>query len=82
MDVRADAGERSPLTLLLGRLLDPSHLQSRSTYLGIVSQWTLITLAVGLLGGWILRLQTAPGPPENAAYASAVLAQLGHILAR
>jgi signal transduction histidine kinase len=59
------------LTLLLGRLVDQSDGQSRSTYLGIVSQWGLITLAVGLLGGWIHRLQTAPGPPENAAYASA-----------
>ena len=33
--------------------------------------WTLITLAVGLLGGWVRRLQAAPGPPENAAYAAA-----------
>jgi Signal transduction histidine kinase len=59
------------LTLLLGRLVDRSGAQSLSNYLGIVSQWGLITLAVGLLGAWIHRLQMAPGPPENAAYASA-----------
>jgi signal transduction histidine kinase len=59
------------LTLLLGRLVDQSDAQSTSDYLGIVSQWGLITLAVGLLGGWIHRLQTAAEPAENAAYASA-----------
>jgi signal transduction histidine kinase len=59
------------LTLLMGRLVERPDVQSLSDYLAIVSQWTLITLAVGLLGGWIHRLQTAPGPPENAAYESA-----------
>jgi signal transduction histidine kinase len=59
------------LTLLLGRFVDRSQAQSLSHYLGVVSQWGLITLAVALLGAWIHRLQTAPGPPENAAYASA-----------
>jgi signal transduction histidine kinase len=59
------------LTLLLGRFANQEQTQSMGDYVAIVSQWTLITLAVGLLGGWIHRLQTAPGPPENAAYASA-----------
>jgi signal transduction histidine kinase len=59
------------LTLLLGRVVDQDSFQSFSSYLGIVSRWGLITFAVGMLGAWVHQLQTAPGPPENAAYASA-----------
>ncbi len=40
-------------------------------YLTTVSQWTLITLAVGLLGAWIQRLQQTGTPRETAAYESA-----------
>ncbi|MGZ4631512.1 MAG: hypothetical protein ACXV2G_02505, partial [Actinomycetes bacterium] len=58
------------LTLLLGRYVGAETL-SLSDYLSRVSQWGLITLAVGLLGAWVRRLQTTQGPPENAAYASA-----------
>jgi signal transduction histidine kinase len=43
-----------------------------------VSQWGLITLAVGLLGGWVQHLQTTQEVPENAAYGAAyrLLSQL------
>ena len=58
------------LVLLIGRYVgnEPGSL---SNYLGKVSQWGLITLAVGLLGAWVHRLLLAQGPPENAAYAAA-----------
>ncbi len=58
------------LVLLLGRYIgdEPGSL---SSYLGKVSQWGLITLAVGLLGAWVHRLLQSQGPPENAAYAAA-----------
>lgn len=58
------------LTLLVGGQTGEEPL-SLSDYLSRVSQWGLITLAVGLLGAWVRRLQTTQGPPENAAYASA-----------
>jgi signal transduction histidine kinase len=65
------------LTLLVGQYTGEEPL-SLSDYLGRVSQWGLITLAVGLLGAWVRRLQATQGPPENAAYASAyrLLSQL------
>ncbi|MGH8892431.1 MAG: sensor histidine kinase [Actinomycetes bacterium] len=56
--------------LLCGRLLGDESLPL-SDYLAAVSQWTLITLAVGLLGAWVHRLLAREPPPENAAYASA-----------
>lgn len=58
------------LTLLLGWVVDdePGDL---STYLETVSLWGLITLAVGLLAGWVHRLQQVQTVPENAAYAAA-----------
>ncbi|MGZ4625961.1 MAG: GAF domain-containing sensor histidine kinase, partial [Kineosporiaceae bacterium] len=48
-----------------------------ATYFGTVGQWTLIALAVALLGGWVRRLQSEHRP-ENAAYAAAyrLLSQL------
>ena len=65
------------LTLVLGRAGGDSA-QSWSTYLGIVSQWGLITFAVGLLGGWVHHLQAGQDVPENAAYGAAyrLLSQL------
>lgn len=60
----------SGATLLLGRVLGDETRQL-TDYLATVSQWTLITLAVGLLGAWVLRLQTQGQPAENAAYESA-----------
>lgn len=64
-------------TLLLGRGLG---LETRglTDYLATVSQWTLITLAVGLMGAWVLRLQAEEPPAEIAAYESAyrLIAQL------
>lgn len=65
------------LTLLLGRFLG-QELLSTADYLSRVSQWVLITLAVGMLGAWVRRLQTTQVAPENAAYASAyrLLSQL------
>jgi signal transduction histidine kinase len=59
------------LTLLVGRVAGLSGPVPGHSYLTDVKNWTLIPLAVGLLGGWIHRLQSAPGPPENAAYESA-----------
>jgi signal transduction histidine kinase len=59
------------LTLLLGRLVGVSEDVALKDYLGDLRRWTLITLAVGLICGWIRRLYPAAGPPENAAYASA-----------
>jgi signal transduction histidine kinase len=58
------------LVLLLGRFV-ADQPGSLSSYLGKVSQWGLITLAVGLLGAWVHRLLLSQGPPENAAYAAA-----------
>jgi len=65
------------LTLVLGRATG-NAAQTWSSYLGTVSQWGLITLAVGLLGGWVQHLQTAQEVPENAAYGAAyrLLSQL------
>ena len=59
------------MTLLLGRLAGLSQPVPGHRYLTDVENWTLIMLAVGLLSGWIHRLQVESGPPENAAYASA-----------
>ncbi len=56
-------------TLLMGRLLGDETLRL-TPYLGSVSRWTLIVLAVGLLGAWVHRLQSSAAP-EDAAYASA-----------
>ena len=59
------------LVLLLGRLLGSETL-SWTSYLAVLSRWSLITVAVGLLGAWVGRLQQAgPGEPENVAYAAA-----------
>ncbi|MDQ1629806.1 MAG: hypothetical protein QOI54_3550 [Actinomycetota bacterium] len=58
------------LVLLVGRFTGEQPT-SLAGYLGTVSQWGLITLAVGLLGAWVHRLQQSQGPPENAAYAAA-----------
>ena len=58
-------------TLLLGRLTGVAQPVPGHSYLADVKNWTLIPLAVGLLAGWIHRLQASTGPPENAAYASA-----------
>jgi signal transduction histidine kinase len=58
------------LVLLLGRMLGTELLGS-SDYYAAVAQWTLITLAVGLLASWVRRLQSTQGEPENAAYAAA-----------
>ena len=65
------------LTLVLGRSAG-EHTQSWSSYVGTVSQWGLITLAVGLLGGWVHHLQAGQAVPENAAYGAAyrLLSQL------
>jgi signal transduction histidine kinase len=61
----------SALVLMVGRPLGTETL-SWTTYLGLVSRWTLITLAVGLLGAWVGRLQASGAePPENLAYAAA-----------
>ncbi len=59
------------LVLMLGKLLGDEPL-SWTSYLGLVSRWALITLAVGLLGAWVGRLQTAgAAQTENVAYAAA-----------
>jgi signal transduction histidine kinase len=68
----------SALVLMAGRALGSETL-TWTSYLAVVSRWTLITLAVGLLGAWINRLEEASAhPAENAAYASAyrLLSQL------
>jgi signal transduction histidine kinase len=59
------------LVLMLGRLLGDETL-SWSVYFAVESRWTLITLAVGLLGAWVGRLQEAgEAQTENVAYAAA-----------
>jgi len=58
------------LTLLAGYQVGEEFL-SRSNYLAAISQWTLLTLALGLLGAWVQRLQNQLGPSESVAYASA-----------
>lgn len=65
------------LTLVLGRLTGEEP-QSWSGYLATVSQWGLIALAVGLLGGWVHHLQAGHPPAEDAAYGAAyrLLSQL------
>lgn len=42
-----------------------------SSYVAAVGQWTLIQLAVGLLGSWVRRLQQTEAPAEILAYESA-----------
>lgn len=68
--VAVTAAGLSGATLLIGRALGEES-RELTDYLATVSQWTLITLAVGLLGAWILRLQHEGKPAENAAYESA-----------
>ena len=65
------------LTLVLGRAASDTA-QTWTSYLGTVSQWGLITFAVGLLGGWVHHLQAGQDVPENAAYGEAyrLLSQL------
>ncbi len=65
------------LVLLVGRYAGDEEL-STADYLSTVGRWTLIMLCVGMLGGWVQRVQGEPQPPENAAYASAyrLLSQL------
>jgi signal transduction histidine kinase len=63
------------LTLLLGYQLGDETL-TRSDYLSSVSQWTLLTLAVGLLGAWVARLQEQVGPPDAYASAYRLISQL------
>lgn len=58
------------ITLLSGLALG-AETRMTSDYLASVSQWTLITLAVGLLAAWVQRLQAQGTAPENAAYESA-----------
>jgi signal transduction histidine kinase len=66
-------------TLAVGRSVGPHH-EPVGSYLGTVSQWTLISLAVAVLGGWVHRLQAerTDTTPESAAYAAAyrLLSQL------
>ena len=59
------------LVLMLGRLIGAETL-TWTSYLAVLSRWSLITLAVGLLGAWVGRLQqVGAGEPENVAYAAA-----------
>ncbi len=44
------------LVLMLGRLIGAETL-TWTSYLAVLSRWSLITLAVGLLGAWVGRLQ-------------------------
>jgi signal transduction histidine kinase len=61
----------SGLMLLSGKLVGSEAL-TWSSYLAVVSRWTLITLAVGLLGAWVGRLQEVnANQTENVAYAAA-----------
>lgn len=57
-------------TLLLGRFLG-EETATRTAFLASVSRWALLTLAVGLLGAWVHRLQQRGTEPQDAAYASA-----------
>ena len=62
----------SALVLMLGRPLGSESL-TWTSYLAVLSRWSLITLAVGLLGAWVGRLQQVrPSEPENVAYAVGV----------
>lgn len=63
------------LTLLTGYQLGEELLR-RSDYLAVVSQWTLLTLALGLLGAWVQRLQSQLGPPDAYASAYRLISQL------
>jgi signal transduction histidine kinase len=65
------------LTMVLGRFTGDTS-QGLSSYLATVTQWGLLTLAVGLLGGWVHHLQSEQEVPENAAYGAAyrLLSQL------
>jgi len=60
----------SAAVLLVGRGAGLESIELED-YLTTVSQWTLITLAVGLLGAWVQRLQQTSTPRETAAYESA-----------
>ena len=59
------------LVLMAGRVLGTESLTWRS-YLALESRWTLIVVAVALLGAWISRLLLENSTrTENVAYASA-----------
>jgi len=60
----------SALVLMLGRPLGSESL-AWTSYVAVLGRWSLITLAVGLLGAWVGRLQQGTSEPENVAYASA-----------
>lgn len=57
-------------TLLLGHFLGEESA-APTAFLASVSRWALLTLAVGLLGAWVHRLQQRGAEPQDAAYASA-----------
>jgi len=63
------------LTLLFGYRVG-EELLSRNDYLAVVSQWTLLTLALGLLGAWVHRLQSQLGPQDAYASAYRLISQL------
>ena len=63
------------LTLLFGYRVG-EELLSRNDYLAVVSQWTLLTLALGLLGAWVQRLQSQLGPQDAYASAYRLISQL------
>ncbi len=69
--IAVTAAGLSALVLMIGKLVGDEMLDW-SSYLALESRWTLITLAVGLLGAWVGRLQQASSEPtENVAYAAA-----------
>ncbi len=73
----ATTGAVASVIFVLGRVVGEETLPLFDYYV-IVGRWTLFALAVGLLGGWINRLQLAEQAPDTAAYASAyrLLSQL------
>ncbi len=69
--IAVTAAGLAALVLMVGRAVG-SEVLTWGTYLAVASRWTLITLAVGLLGAWISRLQEQSAEPtENLAYAAA-----------
>ena len=58
MDVRAEAGERSPLTVLLGALVAFGLLRAAGRFIGLIALLGVVLACVGALtvGIVILRL--------------------------
>jgi hypothetical protein len=59
MDVRAEAGERSPLTLLVGALVALGLLRVAGRFIGLIALLGVVLACVGAFAVGILLLRLA-----------------------